>query len=388
MKIAFVDYVCDPEKPGRTGLSDLVWDMASHLAQLGEETHVVAPYASEAVVPAPAVHVHRFRLPPIGYRNIVGHILIILRAYQTLKQIGPVDIIHAPEYVSSAVIASLSRTPLVFTEPGNIYERLQNGNPYDWLTTQVYKLAARITARNCAHCIATSDLMKGWWQWTGVTPDRITLIPLGIDPHLFQPVPGAKEALGVPTDRPSLVYAARLSPENGLDVTLRALPLLKKDYPQVHLHILGDGPKQRSFRQLAEDLGLGGNITWHGWVDLRQLPLYYSAADIFIFSGFSGGTPRVMLQAMACGAPVVASAIGGIVDHIQPRETGLLFAAGHAEVLAAQVKALLCDPSLAHRLGEAGQAYVHSELAWDVLTRRIRAIYTNVKHTDETSAQS
>lgn len=378
MRVAFVDYVCDPAKPGLTGLSDLVWDMASHLARLGVETHVIGPYPTEAVVPDPAVLVHRFRLPPIGYRNIVGHLLIILRAYETLQRLGPMDIVHTPEYVSSAVIASLSRTPVVFTEPGNIYDRLRYGNPYDRVTTQVYKVAARITARRCAHCIATSDWMKGWWQWTGVTPDRISYIPLGVDTHTFQPQPDAKTALGWTRHQQHLVYAARLSRENGADITLRAAAQLLNDWPGMQLHMLGDGVEREALRELAANLGLDSRVIWHGWVNMATLPAYYSAADVFLFSGFSGGTPRVLLQAMACGAPAVAPAIGGIVDHVRSGQTGLLFTAGDALEMAAQINMVLGDSSLARQLGQAGQSYVQQQLGWEVLCRRIHGIYQSV----------
>ncbi len=128
MRIAFVDYVCDPAKPGLTGLSDLVWDMASRLARGGDEIHVVAPYTNDAA-PDPAVHVHRFPIPAIGYRNIVGHLLIVYAAYRRLQQLGRVDVVHVPEYVSAAMLGTLIRdTPVVFTEPGNIYERAPRGD--------------------------------------------------------------------------------------------------------------------------------------------------------------------------------------------------------------------------------------------------------------------
>ena len=78
MRIGFIDYVLDPARPGASGLSDVVWNMSRELAVLGDDVHIVAPYSVDPN-PVPGITVHRFALPPIGYRNIIGHILIVLR---------------------------------------------------------------------------------------------------------------------------------------------------------------------------------------------------------------------------------------------------------------------------------------------------------------------
>src|SRR5207237_6390237 len=97
--------------------------------------------------------------PPIGYRNIAGHILIVLAGLAELRRRGPFDVIHVPEYLSGALFSMLGRTPVVMTEPGNIYDRIAHGNPYDPYTTVVFKAAARVAARRCARLVATSAYM-------------------------------------------------------------------------------------------------------------------------------------------------------------------------------------------------------------------------------------
>lgn len=372
MRIAFVDFVCDPARPGTTGLSDLVWDMASRLAQLGDEVHVIAPYTVDTI-PDDAVHVHRFAVPPIGYRNIVGHCLIVLAAYRRLLSLGKFDVVHVPEYLSAAFLGSLHRgTPVILTEPGNIYERIARGNPYDPITTIAYRLAARRAAATCTRLVATSDEMARWWQWTGVSTDRICRIPLGVDSRLFQRVPDAKAHLGLAPDVPTLVYAARLSRENGIDTALRAISLIQQKIGPVQFHVLGDGPERQALRDLSSSLCIERLVTWHGWVDLIALPAFYSAADAFVFAGRSGGTPRVLIQAMACGAPVVASAIGGIVDHIEHGKTGLLFRAGSSKDLAQELSRMLTEPELSRQLGNEAERYARSSVDWDVLVHTLR----------------
>lgn len=371
MRVAFFDYVGNPARPGTTGLSDEVWDVARRLARLGEDVHVVAPYTTDDV-PDRTVRVHRFPIPQPGYRNLLGHLLIILAGCRRLRELGPWDVIHTPEYTSSAVItALLPGTPLVFTEPGNIFERVARGNPYDPITTLAYKLAARRTAATCAQMIATSAEMAHWWRRTGVAQERISRVPLGIDTTLFQRVPGARARLGWTDEEPAVLYAARLSRENGVDVALRAMARLRERGVPAQFHVLGSGPERARLAALAASLGMADKTVWHGWVDLGTLPLYYSAADVFVFSGHSGGTPRVLLQAMSCGAPVIASAIGGIVDHVEHGRTGLLFPAGDYERLATALEQL-SQPGVLRRLGEAGRAYTRQVVDWDLLVARIR----------------
>lgn len=378
MRIAYIDFVCDPAQPGATGLSDVVWDMASRLAHLGEEVHVVAPYTVGSV-PDDAVQVHRFSLPPINYRNILGHLLIVFAAYRRLLTLGKLDVVHVPEYLSAAALgAFLTDTPVVVTEPGNIYERVAHGNPYDPVTTLVYKVAARHAAATCARLVATSGEMAQWWQRTGVSPDRICRVPLGVDTRKFARIADAKAALGLPEDVPLILYAARLSRENGLNIALRALARLRERGGQVQLHVLGEGPQRHSLMELSRELGIHQLVTWHGWVDFCLLPRFYSAADVFVFSGLSGGTPRVLLQAMACGAPVVASKIGGVVDHVTHGETGLLFSAGDEDAMAEQVLRVLVEPDLRKKLSHNACAYARREVDWDVLAPRLLEMYRAV----------
>lgn len=380
LRIAFIDFVLDPSRPGRSGLSDLAWDTARSVKRLGNEVHIIGPYSVNSF-PDPDVHVHRFTLPFPGYQNIFGHFRIVMRARQILHSLGRFDLIHTPEYFSGAILASLDPgTPLVFTEPGNIYERLSmpNGNPYDWSTTQVYKICARRIARRCAHLIATSDTMVKWWHWTGIPFNKITKIPLGVDTDLFKPIENAKQELGFPNSTPLVIYAARLSPENGPEISLRAFNLVHQHIPDAHLGIVGAGIEEARLKEMASNLGIQDNITWYGWVNFEKLPLYYSAADAFTFSGFTGGTPRVLLQAMACGAPVIGSAIGGITDHIQDGKTGILSPAGSDENLAFCLIRLLQDRQYAATLAHNGRSYVANQLAWRVLAQKIQQVYQSV----------
>ncbi len=370
MKIGFIDYVFDHKAPiGTNGLSEVVWNLAGPLAKLGCEVHVAGPY-ERTDYPSEGVQVHPYKIPKIWLRNIVGHNLIVRRGIKTLQRYGPFAVYHAPEYLSTALLTFFGKgTPVVLTEPGNIYERIANGNPYDPITTQVFKLAANRTAHSAARVIATSDIMQEWWQRTGTAPARIARIPLGVDLGMFEPVAGAKSQLGWSDTQQHLLFTARLSVETGAQYLLEALPEVLAKFPQVYLHLVGSGVAEDSLRQQAVDLKINESITWHGWLNLEELPLYYSAADVMVFPGTSGGTPRVMLQAMACGTPFVGAAIGGIVDHITP-ERGWLVLPRDTKALATAIVEVLSNPQLARQKAEQGIAYVQT-LSWAKVAERV-----------------
>lgn len=372
MRVCFVDFVFDRTAPvGTDGLSEVVWGLAQPLGELGVEVHTVGPYPA-GPYPSAKVHVHSFPVPPIGYRNIVGHILIVGRAIATLRHLGPFDVIHAPDYLSTAMLCLLGPgAPVVLTEPGNIFDRIKNGNAYDRVTTEVLKLSARISARRCARIMATSEEMAYWWKFSGASEAQIARIPLGIQTQYFSPVPDARVRLGWEAGRPHLLFTARLSPETGPATLIDAMPLVLRERPDALLHFVGAGKFEDELRERARALGVDHAIVWHGWVKLHDLASYFSAADLMVFPGTSGGTPRVMLQAMICGTPFVGSAIGGIVDHVRHGESGLLVPARDVAGFAAAVLDVLRDRGAARERAERARHHVLG-LGWADVARRVR----------------
>jgi glycosyltransferase involved in cell wall biosynthesis len=370
MKIAFIDYVLDLAQPGASGLSDVVWNMARELAKLGDDVHIIGPYTVEPE-PIDGVTVHRFKLPPIGYRNIAGHILIVLAAWRVARRIPNLDAIHAPEYLTTGIIAPFSGVPVLLTTPGNIYERIAHGNPFDPLTTQVFKLAARSSARWCALIDAISDEMEEWWRRSGAKPSNLTVIPYGVDIMRFRPVDNARDILRLTSDSRVILYPGRLSPEKRVDMLIRLLPALGRN--DVSLHIAGDGPLRAELESLARRLGVADHVRFLGQVALAEMPLWYSAADVVILPSTSEGLPRVMLEALACGAPFIGTRITGVVDVIRDGENGLLVDPNDDAALLAATQTMLSDEPYARRLGARAHDDIRSSYDWSSITGRLRA---------------
>lgn len=376
LRVAFVDYVLDPRQPGRSGLSDVVWDMATELVNQGHEAHIVASYHTETY-PDPRVIVHSFPTPPIGYRNLAGQLWILKRAAATVKMLRP-DVVHTPEYVSTAVLASLGvKAPMVLTVPGNIFERIERGNPYDRLYTRVLKWAARVSARRCHTVIAISREMKIWWERTGSEPARTPWIPLGVDPERFYQVADAKESLKLAKDSPFLLYVGRFSKEKGLLDLLDALAQIKPelDTKKVQITLIGRGPLETEIRQRLALNGLT-MVSVHPWVPSSELSTWYSAADALLLPSHSEGFSRTIPEAMICGTPVVGTKITGTEDHILEGRNGYLAPPQDPQSLARVLALVLENPTILQTMRRHTLGYARDKLTWPhIMERVIREAY-------------
>ncbi len=376
MKIVLFDYVFEQDKPpGTTGLSNLVWDNARALAELGEDVHIVGPYPTETQPPE-GTTLHRFPLPPINYRNVIGHLLIVIRGWQVIRRIPDIDVVLAPEYLSIGIFTLLNpkqHIPLVLEVPGNIHERVERGNPFDWSMTLVLKITAALSAALAAGVVVTTREMAYWWAKTGVSPSKMFHIPTGVDTRHYYPVPGARAKLGFSEDTPILLYTGRFSHEKGLFVLLEAINQLKEEIPTIELHLLGSGPQETLLKQRAESYGLTQQVIFHGWVDRADMPLYYTAASITILPSFSEGLPRTMLEALSCATPFIGTRITGMIDCVTDGETGRLVPPNDATALANSIRDLLNNPEEARQLGQAARAHMQQHFDWRVTMDRTRS---------------
>ncbi|HAR66656.1 MAG TPA: glycosyltransferase family 4 protein [Lentisphaeria bacterium] len=183
---------------------------------------------------------------------------------------------------------------------------------------------------------------------------QISIIPSGVDTAVYCP-PARSEA---PNGR--LLYVGRLSFEKGLDVLLEALSTLKElDWT---LKIVGDGPELAALTAQAQQLGLAGRVEFSGWCERAALPAAYQGADGFVFPSRAEGLPNALLEAMACGLPVVATQVSGSEDIVVDGENGCLVPAEDAAALAAGIRELLESRK---GYGPAARKHVQKHFCWE-----------------------
>jgi len=144
------------------------------------------------------------------------------------------------------------------------------------------------------------------------TESKIRIIPNGIDTEHFSPPVDRADGMEPPIE---LLFVGRLSPVKGVEYLLSAFNQLRADQREIHLTVVGDGEQSEAYMQQAEQMGIDDAITWTGWVD--DVKPYYDAADLLVLPSISEGQPSVLMEAQACGLPVVATAVGGVPELVE-----------------------------------------------------------------------
>jgi D-inositol-3-phosphate glycosyltransferase len=216
-------------------------------------------------------------------------------------------------------------------------------------------------------------------------PTRIRIVAPGVDHAFFGPGdrPQARRALGLPKEGPLLLFVGRIQPLKGAAVAVRALAVLGRDHPDARLVVVGgpSGPQGDAeverLRALVDELGLTERVVFVPPRAHELLSTYYRAADVCLVPSRSESFGLVALEAAACGAPVVASEVGGLRTLIDHGRTGYLVEDPSPEAFAAWVRQILAEPLLAERLS-TGAVLRARRYTWARAAHLLREIYAEL----------
>jgi glycosyltransferase involved in cell wall biosynthesis len=222
----------------------------------------------------------------------------------------------------------------------------------------VYLTIERLLGRLTSAVIAITPLQRQELIELHIAPaDKVVEIPLGFDLAAFTGAPArdvARARLGVDTTRPLVVLVARLVPVKDVTTFVRGVAILRQRIPGVQAVVVGDGTERTGLEALARELGLDDTVAFWGWrADIENV---YAAADVVALTSLNEGSPVTLIEAMSCGRPVVATRVGGVPDVVADGESGLLVPPRDPEALANALAALLRDPGLRARYGDAARA--------------------------------
>lgn len=266
------------------------------------------------------------------------------RALRRLAKEERFDLVHAHVYASAAAAAIATvgtGVPLVVTEHTEAIWRGRRA-----------RLVTRWFCRRASRVIAVSDAVKRRLvKQDNVPPGKIAVIPNAVpaNPDSGSGTPPLRDEL---RDRPLVGVLARLQPEKGVATFLKAGAHVAKVVPQACFIVVGDGPLRTELEVLVRRLCMEQNVRFLGFrSDPRAL---IELLEVLVVPSLTEGAPLVVLEAMAAGVPIVASAVGGIPDQIRHEGEGLLVPPGDPAALADSVLKLLRDPGLARRMGASG----------------------------------
>lgn len=221
-------------------------------------------------------------------------------------------------------------------------------------------------------------------------PAKIALIPSAVNTSIFHPVPRAeaRQKIGLEASKKVIVYVGRLLPRKDIRNVVRALALLVRQSESMQdapmLMVVGGESEQADptatpeideLQKLARELGVRDHVLFTGKRQAELLRFYYSAANVAVTTPWYEPFGLTPLEAMACGRPVIGSAVGGITFTIKDGETGLLVPPRDPEALAARLQHLLGQPELSRRMGLAARKRVEKEFSWPIVAMRTGALY-------------
>jgi L-malate glycosyltransferase len=221
-----------------------------------------------------------------------------------------------------------------------------------------------------------------------LTPERqaIAITPFGVDLEQFfikstEPLSTSKNAKNLQKRPFTLGLVKALAPVYGIDLLLRAFAQLCADtqvrtvQPELQLLIVGEGQQRAQLQQLATDLQIAHQVRFVGAVAHHQVPHWLHQFDVYVAPSRAESFGVAIIEALACGLPVVASAIGGLPEVVRHNQTGLLVPANQVPALFLALKRLILEPTLRQRLGQTGHQHVAQHYHWSTCVQRMEQCY-------------
>jgi teichuronic acid biosynthesis glycosyltransferase TuaC len=286
------------------------------------------------------VHPRYLVLPKIGMS--LAAVLMALSVWPTLRKLRAegfdFDLIDAhyfyPDGVAAALLAWWFNKPLVITARGSDINLISTY----WLPRRLMQWAGQ----RAGALVGVSQALVNRMRALGMPAQRLHMLRNGVDLKRFHPMPTdeARRLLGQQGD-PLLLSVGNLVEWKGHHLCIDALAEIRKTQPQARLLIVGEGPERPQLQAQIVALGLQDHVQLVGTVPNAELAPWFSAADVLLLASSREGWPNVLLEAMACGTPVVAASVGGVPEIVGPPATGRVVPERRGTAYAAAVLSVL-----------------------------------------------
>ena len=392
-----------PRFPG-DAIATFMEPIAKGVAARGHDVHLVAPWHPEwrRADTDGGVRFHLYRYAPTASLNVFGYAgalrsdvrlktsalaatpLAVLAGRRQLRKVASTaraTIVHAHWVVPSGVMAaSIDRRPLVISLHGSdvfVAER-----------HSAVGAAARYAFRQASWVTACSQDLSERAVRLGAHPDRMTVIPYGVDSERFKPDTAARQAVraraGVIDGAPLVLSFGRLVKKKGFEYLIDAAATLARDHLDLRVVIAGDGDMASALRERAAAAGVSDRVLMPGVVPQHEIPQWLAAADVAVVpsvhdeAGNVDGLPNTVLEIMASGTPLVATGVGGIGHVATDGDTARLVPERDPAALASAIAGLIARPDLRAAIGQRARALVSREYGWSRVAEQFTDIYDRV----------
>ena len=384
-----------------------VHEQTRHLMNAGCEPRVIAPAAfypralakknasrwspytripaREIIDAIPVYYPKYFRLPGKWFHPMACYTQYFglkNTAEAIIREFGP-DLVHAHGATPAGYIGLLLRKrhglPLVCSLRGS------DINVYPGYGRLSLRMTQRVIA-GADRLISVSSALKMAANSIARPKAEIRTVYNGCDHDSFVYRPEDRRAmrarLGIPDASKVLLFVGSISRDKGIFELMEAFRLINSGGAEAHMLVAGDGPEAPAVAAASKSKnknkkGPQANVHLLGSLSRREISAVMSAADVFVLPTHYEGLPNVVLEAMACRLPVVATRVGGIPEAV--KENGILVAPGDAAALAEKIGFLLSNDDMARRMGELGRRIVKTDFTWKANAEKVLALYGEVR---------
>ena len=335
--------------------------------QLGQNTRVIHIYAGPYGEPKGSIY-HDL---PQFVRN--------LQSFQRSHGLS-YDVVHSHYWLSGWVGNILSRewgVPHIthFHTLAEVKRRARVGEREPALRSTVERQVVQEAHRIVAGTPHERDALVRFY---GAQPGKIVVIPCGVDTKRFRPMDQeeARTHLGL-NGAHVVLYVGRIEPLKGVELLLRCIAGVEHNSEYKLLVVGGRLHRDRQLAQLrtlAQELGIGEKVNFLGSLPQEELPYYYNAADVCVVPSYYESFGLVALEAMACGTPVIARRVGGLLNLVRDGYTGYLIPWHCPDPFAERLEVLLASNSLRKAMGRAAHSWAQ-QWSWDLVATQVEEAY-------------
>ncbi|QNT76160.1 glycosyltransferase [Dehalogenimonas etheniformans] len=298
---------------------------------------------------------------------IVPTLFEMLRTTHRILKEHSVNIIHAHWSLPAGFIAALAKgkTPVVLTLRG-LDARLQRKQ-------KLFQPFANFALRQASKVVALGSDLKRQAAELGCPDTKIMMMNVGVNMDRFKPAnkTNARTSLNVP-DVFTVVYVGNLIKLKRVDMVIRSCSELGPEHDW-RLMIIGSGPEESQLKLLASSIGCSKRVSFIGQVSYSKIPQYVASADVLMLLSESEGLPGCIQEAFACGVPVIATAVGGVVDLVKDGDNGFLVRTW--EEARDRLEKMISNPDLTLRLGASAYKYAQKNLSLNSIANDLDNIY-------------
>ena len=371
-----------PPKIG--GMGGYVYNLSKEMVKRGHKVTVVTRGSWRGLQAARFNAIDVYRVPYI-------HIYPLLEATQGIFQnrilkglSSELDVVHVHHPISPKFNTALPIMVTLHASVGlgsidsqNFYSSRRLPGPlFSAMRSYVRSGERKILER--ADCITTvsNALVNELHSLHGIDVSSITVLGNGVDTELFKP-PKTR------SDEKTVLYTGRLYYNKGLLDLVKAAKHVLHRYPETSFVLTGRGPIEGQLRRIIARLNISKNFRFTGFVEESTLIELYQSATVYVFPSYYEGLPTSMLEAMACGTPVVVTAINGILEVVKDGQNGFTVPVKDPMTMANAIARILSDNDLQERIGRAARVTIKEGFTWEIVAKRASECYRSLAKSGE-----